>query len=121
VLARVGIATIGLAAATALQLPAEVDVPGAPFLLYFVIVMVSAGAFGRIPGLVAVAETTIASVLYFDPVYSLRLTHAVDLLAIEIYSAVAALSVETAVGWLIAHWPKNRMNASIRMPASVAR
>jgi PAS domain S-box-containing protein len=95
VLIRVGIPTVAVAAATALQLPAEVDLPGEPFLLYFVIVLVSAGVFGRTPGFVAVAATTIASVLYFDPTYSLRLTHAVDLLAIEIYSVVAALSVET--------------------------
>ncbi len=94
-LARIGIATTAVAAATALQLPAEANVPGEPFLLYYVIVVVSAGAFGRIPGFVAVAETAIASVLYFDPIYSLRLTHAVDLLAIEIYLVVAALSVET--------------------------
>ena len=59
VLTRVGIATAAVAAATALQLPAEVDVPGEPFLLYFIIVVVSAGAFGRIPGFVAAAETTI--------------------------------------------------------------
>ncbi len=91
--AALGIATAAVAAATALQLPAEADVPGEPFLLYFVIVVVCAGAFGRIPGFVALAETTIASVLYFDPNYSLRLTHAVDLLAIEIYAALAALSV----------------------------
>jgi PAS domain-containing protein len=57
------------------ELAAEVDLPGEPFLLYFVIVLVSAGVFGRTPGFVAVAETTITSVLYFDPTYSLRLTH----------------------------------------------
>jgi PAS domain S-box-containing protein len=94
VLYRVGIATVAVAAATAVQLPADVDLPGEPFLLYFVIVLL-AGVFGRTPGFVAVAETTIASVLYFDPIYSLRLTHATDLLAIEIYAVAAALSVET--------------------------
>ena len=94
VLIRLGISTAGVAAATVLQLPAEADVPGEPFLLYLVVVVGSAGAFGRAPGFITVAVTTIASVLYFDPTYSLRLTHAVDLLAIEIYAAVAALSVE---------------------------
>jgi PAS domain S-box-containing protein len=49
---------------------------------------------GRTAGFVAVAETSIASLLYFDPVYSLKLSHAIDLLAIEIYAAIAALSVE---------------------------
>src|SRR5262249_34347866 len=53
-----------------------------------------ATVLGRTAGFVAVVETTIASVPYFDPVYSLKLTHAIDLLAIEIYAAIAALSVE---------------------------
>ena len=40
------------------------------------------------------AATSIASVLYYDPIYSLKLTYAIDLLAIEIYAVVAGLSVE---------------------------
>jgi PAS domain S-box-containing protein len=49
---------------------------------------------GRTAGFVAVAETSIASLLFYDPAYSLKVTHTVDLLAIEIYAVVAALSVE---------------------------
>ena len=94
VLGRIGIATIVVAAATALQLPVEADIPGEPFLLYFVAVAASASALGRAAGFVAVAETTIASLLYYDPIYSLKLTRPIDLLAIQIYAAVAALSVE---------------------------
>src|SRR5690349_19378982 len=94
VLTRVGIATAAVAAATAFQLPLEADVPGEPFLLYLVVALTSAVGLGRIPGFVAVAETTVTSVLYFDPTYTLRLTHAADLIAVEIYAVVAALSVE---------------------------
>jgi PAS domain S-box-containing protein len=93
-LARIGIATIAVAAATALQLQAAGRFPGEPFLLYFVAVVASASVLGRIPGFVAVAETGIASLLYHEPMYSLRVTHAIDMLATEIYAIVAALSVE---------------------------
>jgi PAS domain S-box-containing protein len=94
VLVRVGLATIAVAATTGLQLPVEVNFPGQPFLLYFVAVVGSASALGRTAGFVAVAETSIASLLFYDPAYSLKVTHTVDLLAIEIYAVVAALSVE---------------------------
>src|SRR5262249_36243661 len=93
-LIRIGIATLAVAAATALQLPIEIDVPGEPFLLSFIVVVMSAIVLGRTPGFVAVAETSIASVLYFEPIYSFRLTQAVHLLAIEAYAVVAAASVE---------------------------
>jgi PAS domain S-box-containing protein len=94
VLIRIGIATAAVAAVTALQLPVEIVVPGEPFLLNFIVVMVSATVFGRMPGFIAAAETSTVSILYFEPVYSFRLTHAADLLAIEAYAVMAALSVE---------------------------
>jgi PAS domain S-box-containing protein len=93
-LARIGLATIAVAVATALQLPGAGGFPGAPFLLYFVAVVASASVFGRIAGFAAVAGTGIASMFYHQPVYSPRVTQAIDLFAIEIYVAVAALSVE---------------------------
>jgi PAS domain S-box-containing protein len=93
VLVRIGLATIVVAVATALQLPVEADIPGKPFLLYFVAVVASASALGRTAGFVAMVETSFASLLYHDPVYSLKLTRTIDLLAIEIYAVVAALSV----------------------------
>src|SRR5713226_1874263 len=94
VLVRVGLATIAVAATPGLQLPVEVNFPGQPFLLYFVAVVAVASVLGRTAGFVAVAETTIASLLFYDPAYSLKVTHTVDLLAIQIYAVVAALSVE---------------------------
>src|SRR5258707_8242403 len=94
VLVRVGLATIAVTATTGLQLPVEINFPGQPFLLYFVAVVASASVLGRTAGFVAVAETSMASLLFYDPAYSLKVTHTVDLLAIEIYAIVAALSVE---------------------------
>ncbi len=87
-LVRIGIATIAVAVATVWRLPGEM------FLLYFVAVMASASVLGRTAGFVAVAESTIASLFLFDPVYSPKVTHTVDLLALEIYVVVAAVSVE---------------------------
>jgi PAS domain S-box-containing protein len=92
---RIGIATIAVAAATALQLPVGADFPGRPFLLYFVAVMASASILGRTAGFIAVAETSIVSLLYHEPLYSLKLTRTIDLLGIEIYAVIAALSVES--------------------------
>jgi PAS domain S-box-containing protein len=116
-LARIGIATIVVAAATALQLPVDADIPGKPFLLYFVAVVASASALGRAAGFVAVAETTIASLLYHDPVYSLKLNRTVDLLAIEIYAAVAALSVEAFCRLVDSALAEKSMANSARMEA----
>src|SRR5262249_11869662 len=93
-LVRIGIATIAVAAITGLQLPVEVNFPGQPFLLYFVAVVASASIMGRTAGFVAVAETSIASLLFYGPFYSLKVTYSVELLAIEIYAVIAALSVE---------------------------
>ncbi len=90
-LIRIALVTIAVATATALQMPVEIDIPGEPFLLYFVVVAASASALGRIPGYVAVAETGAASLLYF---LSVKLSLLIDLVAIEIYLVVAALSVE---------------------------
>src|SRR5216684_2868747 len=49
---------------------------------------------GPYSGLCCVAETSIASLLFYDPAYSLKVIHTVDLLAVEIYAIVAAMSVE---------------------------
>jgi PAS domain S-box-containing protein len=93
-LVRVGIATIAVVATTIVQLPVGANFPGQPFLLYFVAVVASASLLGRIAGFVAVAETGIISALYLDPLYSLKLSKPIDLLAIEIYVILAAASVE---------------------------
>jgi PAS domain S-box-containing protein len=117
VLVRVGIATIIVAAATALQLPVGADIPGKPFLLYFVAVVASATALGRTAGFVAVVETTITSLLYHEPVYSLKVTRTIDLLAIEIYAAVAAVSVEAFCRLVDSALAENSAAISARMEA----
>jgi PAS domain S-box-containing protein len=87
-LVRIGLAAIAVAIATIWRLPGET------FLLYFVAVVASATALGRTAGFVAVIGSTITSMFLFEPVYSPKLIHAVDLLALEIYAIAAALTVE---------------------------
>src|SRR5258708_5918335 len=93
-LVRIGMATIAVAAATALQLPFERGTPGEPFLYYFAAVVVSATALGRIPGYLAVVETSIASLLYLQPVYSVKVSRLIDMVSLEIYLVLAAFTVE---------------------------
>src|SRR5260370_5834238 len=85
-LIRIGIATIAVAATTGLHLPLEINFPGQPFLLYFVAVVASASVLSRTARFVAVAETSMASLLFYDPAYSLQVTHTVDLLALQTHS-----------------------------------
>src|SRR5467141_3803244 len=117
VLVRIAIATIAVAATTGLQLPVEIVFPGQPFLLYFVACVASASVLGRTAGFVAVAETTIASLLFYDPAYSLKVTHTVDLLAIEIYAIVAALSVEAFCRFVDSALAEKSAAISARMEA----
>src|SRR5262249_10393115 len=91
---RIGIVTIAVAAATAIQLPVEIEVPGEPFLLHFIVVALSAIFLGRSAGFFAAAATTLTSLLYFDPLFSFWVRHAADLLAIETYAVAAAVGVE---------------------------
>ncbi len=92
VLVRIGIATVAVMATVALQSLPGVELPGKPFLLNFIIVLASAAVFGRTPGFVAAAVTSIASLPYFEPVYSYKLANAVAPAAAS--AAIAALSVE---------------------------
>jgi len=50
---RIGIVTAAVAAATAVQFPVESHVPGEPFLLFFVVVVLSASVLGRTAGFLA--------------------------------------------------------------------
>jgi PAS domain S-box-containing protein len=93
-LLRIAIATIAVALVTALQLPVEIEVPGEPFLLYFIVVALTSIFLGRAAGFFTAGATTMASVLWFEPVFTLKLYHAIDLLTIEAYGIVATASVE---------------------------
>src|ERR1700741_65362 len=75
-------------AATSIQLPVSIDVPGEPFLLNYIVAATCTLAFGRSSGILAIGASSILSVLFFTPAFSLRLTNAADLIAIEAYAAI---------------------------------
>src|SRR6516225_9848181 len=75
------------------QLPIERQVPGEPFLLFLLVVIASTLAFGASAGLLDAALSTILSMLFFEPVGSFVVWHAVDLIKIELYGVVATCSV----------------------------
>jgi len=75
------------------QLPIERQVPGEPFLLFLLVVIASTLAFGASAGFLGTALSTILSMLFFEPVGSFAVWHAVDLIKIELYGVVATCSV----------------------------
>src|SRR5262245_24514258 len=85
------VAAVG--AACLFQLPIERHVPGEPFLLFLLVVIASTLAFGASAGFVSVALSTILSFLFFEPVGSFGVSHATDVIAIELYAVLASCSV----------------------------
>jgi two-component sensor histidine kinase len=90
--ARVSLTAIGLVSLYLFQIPLETEVPGEPFLLFFLVVMGSALAFGQGVGLFGVGLSALLSVFFFEP-GTLALHHAADLVRIELYALLAAGSV----------------------------
>ena len=75
------------------QLPIERHVPGEPFLLFLLVVIAATLAFGASIGFVGVGLTTLLSILFFEPVGSFALWHAIDLIKIELYAILASCCV----------------------------
>ena len=84
---------VALAATCLIQLPLQRDVPGDPFLLFFVVVIASTLAFGARVGFVSVGLSTLLSILFFEPGGTLMLHHAADLIKVELYAILASASV----------------------------
>jgi two-component system, sensor histidine kinase PdtaS len=90
---RLGLAAIILGAAYAFQIPLEREVPGEPFLLFFIIVIISALAFGEYVGFLACGASAALSAHFFEPLGSIAVHHATDLIKIELYAVICALSI----------------------------
>jgi K+-sensing histidine kinase KdpD len=82
-----------LATTCLLQLPIEREVPGEPFLPFFLVVIAATLAFGANIGFVSAALSAFLSILFFEPGGTLALHHAADLIKIELYAILAACSV----------------------------
>src|SRR5262249_486258 len=90
---RISVSGLAVAAAYAFQIPIEREVPGEPFLLFYITVIVSTLAFGKLPGFLACAASTVLSVYFFEPVGVFAIHSAGDLIKIELYAVLAAMSV----------------------------
>jgi two-component sensor histidine kinase len=91
--ARLSVTAAALAIAYVFQIPLGREAPGEPFLLFFLVVISAALAFGRGVGLLAVGLSTFLSFFFFESNGSFPLHHAADLVRIELYALLAAASV----------------------------
>jgi two-component sensor histidine kinase len=83
-----------LGATFMLQLPLEQQVPGQPFLPFFVVVIATTLAFGPGIGFLSVGLSTLLSVPSFEPLGALAtLTHPADVIKIELYALLSAACV----------------------------
>jgi two-component sensor histidine kinase len=90
---RVTLAGVAVVATYLLQIPLERDIPGEPFLLFFLVVLGVTFAFGTTTGFVAVAMTTVLSIRFFEPNGSFALHHAADLVKVQVYAILATACV----------------------------
>src|SRR5262245_22190459 len=103
--ARLAATTAGLALTFFFQIPLEAQVPGEPFLLFFLVVMAATLAFGQGVGLFAVALSTFLALFFFEPGGGLALHHAADLIKIELYALLgsgAVVGIARLAGALVA-------------------
>jgi two-component sensor histidine kinase len=91
--ARLGLATASVLAAHLLQVLLETEIPGEPFLLFYLIVIAVTALFGMGVGLYGVALSTLLCLFFFEPSYTFALHHASDLVKIELYALLAGASV----------------------------
>ena len=66
-LVRLAVTGAALAATWIIQIPIEREVPGEPFLPFFLVVIASTLAFGANVGFASVALSTVLSLLFFAP------------------------------------------------------
>ena len=107
---RVLVTVAMLAAACAMQFLLAKDVPGEPFLFFLLVVVGATLAFGAGVGFVAVGLSTLLSLPFFEPLGTITLTHASDLIKIELYAVLAGgcvVAVATFANALVAAGDRN--------------
>jgi two-component system, sensor histidine kinase PdtaS len=87
-----GLTIVGSAQAMAciFQIPFERQVPGEPFLLFLLVAIGATLAFGARVGLAGVGLSTLFSLLFFEPHYTLAISHAADLVKVQLYATLAS-------------------------------
>ena len=91
--ARLALAAAALFTTFLFQIPLEREVPGEPFLLFFLVVIGATLAFGRGVGLLTVGLSALLSIFFFEPFGSLAIWHAADVIKIELYAVLAGCCV----------------------------
>src|SRR5262245_36139134 len=87
---RLAVTAAAVFIAYLVQIPLEHQIPGEPFLLFFLIVVFVTLSFGSLAGAIAVALSTLLSLHFFEPHGSFSLTLAVDLISVELYALLGA-------------------------------
>ncbi|MGA7329436.1 MAG: histidine kinase dimerization/phosphoacceptor domain -containing protein [Rhodomicrobium sp.] len=90
---RLGISGIFLGAAYAFQIPVGRDIPGEPFLLFFIVVVIATLGFGEFAGFLACGASAVLSAFFFEPVGVFAVYHAADVIKIELYAVMCAMAV----------------------------
>jgi len=90
---RLALVGLALLATFLFQIPLEREVPGEPFLLFFLVVVGATLAFGKGVGLLAVAISALLSIFFFEPFGSLAIERAGDVIKIELYALLAGCCV----------------------------
>jgi two-component sensor histidine kinase len=90
---RVVLTSAALGVTFLFQIPLEREVPGEPFLLFFLVVICATLAFGRPAGLFAVGLSAFLSFFFFEPFGSLAILHAADVIKVELYAVLAGACV----------------------------
>jgi two-component system, sensor histidine kinase PdtaS len=86
---RLALTACALVAAHLFQIPLETEVPGEPFLLFFLIVVSATLLFGEGTGLFGAGLSTFLSFFFFEPYGTMALLHAHDLVQVELYGLLA--------------------------------
>ena len=87
---RLAITGVALSLAYLLQVPLEREIPGEPFLLFFLVVLVTALAFGTRVAFVGVGLSALLSLRFFEPFATLAIHHASDLIKVQVYVVLAS-------------------------------
>jgi two-component sensor histidine kinase len=90
---RLGLVGVVMLGTFLFQIPMERQVPGEPFLLFFLVVIGATVAFGKGVGLFAVALSALLSIFFFEPFGSLAIWRAADVVKIELYAMLAGSCV----------------------------
>lgn len=86
---RLAITGMALVVACILQIPLEQEIPGEPFLLFFLIVIGATLSFGGGVGIAGIGLSASLSLYFFEPYNTLAINHAADLIKVELYAILA--------------------------------